>query len=132
MSRSGYSDDCFNIWRRIMWRGAVGSAIRGNRGQAFLREMVSAMDALSEHKLIANKLEMNGQVCALGAVGKARGLDMSKIDYEDKDIVSAAFGIAAALAAEIAFMNDEDTYCAETPQQRFVRMRQWVVENIRC
>jgi hypothetical protein len=37
MSRSGYSDDLEN-WSLIRWRGAVASAIRGRRGQAFLRE----------------------------------------------------------------------------------------------
>ncbi|KGC50992.1 hypothetical protein DO66_5867 [Burkholderia pseudomallei] len=36
MSRSGYSDDCGG-WSLIRWRGAVNSAIKGARGQKFLR-----------------------------------------------------------------------------------------------
>jgi hypothetical protein len=45
MSRSGYSDD-HSEWDLIRWRGAVASAIRGKRGQAFLRELLVALDAM--------------------------------------------------------------------------------------
>ena len=34
MSRSGYTDEC-DGWELVRWRGAVNSAIRGKRGQAF-------------------------------------------------------------------------------------------------
>src|SRR5258708_2686320 len=107
MSRSGYSDDCDDQWRHIMWRGTVKSAIRGKRGQAFLREMLAAMDALPEKKLVASELEANGQVCAIGSVGRARGIDMSKVDPEDYDTVAGTFGIATPMAQEIVYMNDE-------------------------
>lgn len=90
MSRSGY-DDNIDQWNLIRWRGAVASAIRGKRGQAFLREMLAALDALPERKLIARKLESRGEVCAIGAIGKARGVDMSNIDPEDHDTVAAKF-----------------------------------------
>jgi hypothetical protein len=132
MSRSGYSDDD-NNWLMIIWRGAVASAIRGRRGQAFLKEMLAAMDALPEQKLIAHELEAHGAVCALGAVGKARGLDMSKIDPKERDVVAGAFGIAPALAAEVAYMNDEGIgyWVNEMPETRFARMREWIKDNIR-
>jgi hypothetical protein len=133
MSRSGYSEDFDDYWQLILWRGAVASAIRGKRGQAFLKEMLAAMDALAERKLIAHELEMDGAVCALGAVGKARGLDMKKIDPDEKDMVACAFGIAGALAAEIAFMNDEGVgyWVNEAPEARFARMRRWVESQIK-
>lgn len=57
MSRSGYYEDYEHDWYQIMWRGAVKRAIRGKRGQAFLREMLTALDALPEPRLIAEKLE---------------------------------------------------------------------------
>src|SRR5437879_4918550 len=99
MSRSGYSDDGDNDWGLICWRGAVASAIKGKRGQEFLYEMLHALAALPERKLIANDLEAEGSVCALGAVGKARGIDMKGIDPEDREKVAEVFGIAPALAA---------------------------------
>lgn len=130
MSRSGYIDDC-EIWDLIRWRGAVASAIRGKRGQAFLLEMYRAMEALPERKLIAGELEADGAVCAIGAVGKARGIDMSKIDPEDRETVAQVFGIPPTLAAEIVFENDEYNYWQkEEPEARYQRMRQWVVDNL--
>lgn len=125
MSRSGYNDDCGDEWSFVRWRGVVKSAIRGKRGQAFLYEMLHAMAALPERKLIANDLEKEGCVCAIGAVGKARGMDMSGLDPEDCETVAVRFGISAALAQEIVYMNDE-AFSHETPEGRFERMRRWI------
>lgn len=108
MSRSGYSDDCDDEWALIRWRGAVASAIRGKRGQAMLREMVLALDALPEKRLAAGELVTEGgDCCALGAVGLSRGLDMAPIDPHDLDSVAEAFNLTNALVAEIAYHNDE-------------------------
>lgn len=132
MSRSGYSDDC-DQWCLIRWRGAVASAMKGSRGQAFLREMLAALDALPERKLIAKDLETaDGAVCALGAIGKARAMDLQKIDPEDHETVAGAFGLAHAMACEIMFENDDGAgyWSNETPEQRFARMRRWIKSEI--
>lgn len=130
MARSGYSDDNDDQWQFIRWRGAVASAFRGKRGVAFLGEMLAAMDALPEKKLIADDLEHEGAVCAIGSVGKARGLDMSHLDPHEPEAVASAFGIAHAMACEIVYMNDEACFRIETPEQRFVRMRKWIKDEI--
>lgn len=134
MSRSGYRDGSdIEQWDLIRWRGAVASAIRGKRGQAFLQEMRSAMDALPEKALIAEELQTaDGAVCAIGSVGKARGLDMSGLDPEDYSSVAAAFGINEKLAQEIVWLNDEAGSHRETPEERFLRIRRWVEKNIRA
>ena len=129
MSRSNYSEDLDNDWAMICWRGAVASAIKGRRGQAFLREMLRAFDAMSKPRLIRNKLHSKDGVCAIGAVGASRGLDMSKVDPEYPEAVAAFFGIAKALAAEIEYENDE-AVGEESEETRFDRMRQWVLENL--
>lgn len=133
MSRSGYYDDCDDNWAHIRWRGQVASAMRGKRGQAFLREILAAMDAMPVKRLITGELEIDGEVCAIGAAGRARGMDMSKIDPEDYDSVAGKFGIAAPLAQEIVFMNDEnfDSYWCKTPEERFQKMRAWIVKNLK-
>lgn len=125
MGRSGYSDDCDDQWASIRWRGAVNSAIKGKRGQAFLRELIAALDALPEKKLVASQLEADGQFCALGAVGKRRGMDLQNMDPEDMPSVADSFGIADAMAREIVFTNDEACYYNETPEGRWRRMRAW-------
>lgn len=134
MSRSGYTDDYpesrEEAWSSICWRGAVVSALRGKRGQAFLREMLAALDALPVQRLIAGDLEYEGEVCAIGSVGRARGMDMSDIEAEDREMIAARFGIAEAMVGEIEYQNDEAALFGETAEQRFVRVRAWIVEKI--
>lgn len=141
MSRSGYTDDMDDQWAHIRWRGVVASAMRGKRGQAFLKEMLAALDAMPVKRLIAHELavplkcrcswcqEQVASVCAIGAVGRARGMDMSKLDPDDYDTVAWQFGIASPLAQEIVFMNDECGYFP-TPEARFDSVRAWVVSCI--
>jgi hypothetical protein len=130
MSRSGYTEDMEDNWALIRWRGAVMSAIRGKRGQEFLGKMLAALDAMPEKRLIARELENDGEVCALGSVGRAQGVDMSKIDPEDYGQVAAAFNIPESLAREIEYVNDEwETYRA-TPEKRFETVRKWVASQL--
>lgn len=140
MSRSGYTED-LDWWHLIMWRGRVASAIRGKRGQALLRDLLAALDAMPEKRLIANELEAEGEVCALGAVGRLRGIDLAQLDPEDADRVAGAFDVATCLAQEITYINDEygpigwdpvtRKRIDETPEQRWQRVRDWAVENLR-
>jgi hypothetical protein len=130
MSRAGYSDDLDN-WALIRWRGQVASATRGKRGQQFLRDLLTALDTLPEKRLIRNELQDNkGEVCALGALGKSRNMDMGTIDPGEPEDVASAFNIAEQLAREVVYVNDEWGY-NETPEQRYKRMREWVSAQIR-
>lgn len=157
MSRSGYSDDC-DGWDLIRWRGAVQSAIRGERGQKTLRELLVALDAMPDKRLVANELQTaDGDFCTLGALGAARGVPLDSVDTEDREAVASLFGIAPALAAEIMYENDEcsDEYdfcevviCGpmrrpdthrrwvrvfnqRAAEQRWARMRNWVASHIK-
>jgi len=125
MSRSGY-DNYGDSWDLIRYRGAVASAIRGKRGQKLLKELLIGLDNMSEKRLIANELESDGEFCVLGVAGKARGIEMSGIDPEDSELVAKTFDIADALAREIVNSNDDGVYFIETPEARWVRMRDWI------
>jgi hypothetical protein len=128
MSRSGYSDDCENL---ELYRASVERALKGKRGQAFLRELAAAMDAMLEKALIAGELiTPEGDCCAIGTVCKARGVDVSKVNYDDPDSVARAIGVARSMAAEIEYENDEGSRRAETPAERWQRMRKWVNDNL--
>lgn len=129
MSRSGYSDEVEDTWALIRWRGAVESALRGKRGQALLRDLIVALDAMSKKRLIQGELQEGEEVCALGAVGRMRGIDMGKTDPDDYEQVAPLFGIAEALAREVMYENDEGGY-SETPERRWERMRKWALENL--
>jgi len=128
MSRSGYSDSCEG-WELIRWRGQVKSAIRGKRGQSLLREMLEALDAMPQKRLIANALEKDGEVCALGSLGRKRGIDMTGIDPHEYETVAAKFGVARQLVQEIAYLNDECTW-RQTPEERWKEMRDWVQQQL--
>lgn len=130
MSRSGYVDD-IDQWDLIKWRGQVASASRGKRGQMFFLELIAALDALPEKKLIAEDLIKEGVVCALGAVAQRRGQDVSGLDPEDRDTVAGFFGLPYALTCEIVWTNDEGGPFKETPEARWARVRAWAVSNLR-
>jgi hypothetical protein len=87
------------------------------------------MDAMPEKRLITNELRKDGEFCALGVVGAARGIDLESLDPEEPTEIAAAFNIACPLAQEIAYENDECGW-KQTPEQRWTRMRKWVEENI--
>jgi hypothetical protein len=129
VSRSGYDD--IDNWQLIRWRGQVASAIRGKRGQAFLRELIEALDALPKKRLIAHDLQSGSNVCAIGSVGLKRGIDMSRLDPQDSDQLANIFDIARPLVCEIEFMNDEAHYWNQTPEKRWQQMRQWAVSNLK-
>ena len=179
MSRSGLTDDIEDVLAYGRWRGMVASSIRGKRGQAFLKELLAALDAMPEKRLIRNALIVDGEptyemrdiivgadelvardgtvcamgdVCTLGALGKARGLDMSDVDPDDFESVSDIFDVVECLAQEIEWMNDEAgvrrrvpipnvredkwdcfdyDFLPETPEDRWARMREWVASKIK-
>ena len=129
MSRSGYSDDCEYMG---LYRGAVDRAFAGKRGQSFLKELADAMDAMPEKKLISDELiTSNGEMCTIGVVCKARGIDVSGVDVEDAECVGKLVGIARSMAAEIEYMNDEQGKYDETPENRWTRMRKWIQSEIK-
>lgn len=129
MSRHGYSEDCDDDLALGRWRGQVASAIRGKRGQTFLKELVQALEAMPEKKLIPHELVEKGQVCALGAVGVARGMDMEGVEPSDHEYLGKKFGIASQLVQEIEYINDED--CSSDPEERWRQMLGWAKKQLK-
>jgi hypothetical protein len=133
MNRSDYSCDLDN-WDLIRYRGAVASAVRGRRGQKLLREMADALDAMGPKRLISGDLLRDGEVCALGAVMQARQIQADVIDPYDFETVAEKLDVADALVREVAFVNDEawQTYDRrETPEQRWIKVREWVRQQLK-
>lgn len=135
MSRSGYIDDGFESredqWRYICYRGAVKSAIKGKRGQAFIKEAIKALDALPTKELISYELEEEGQFCTLGAVGLSRDIDMSDVDVAAPCEVAALFKIPESLVREIEFENDEGAFVRyDDAKGRWRYMRNWLESQL--
>jgi len=132
MNRSRYNDDVELDANYYLFRANVDRSIKGRRGQAFLRELAAEMDAMPERVLIEGELiDAEGNCCAIGVVCKARGLDVTKVDDHEPDEVGALVGISRQMAAEIAYMNDEEWSHSQTLEQRWTRMRKWVAEQLK-
>ena len=126
MSRHGYSDECENF---AMWRGVIASATRGKRGQAFFRGLVEALDAMPDKRLVKGELQMDdGSVCALGCLGKHRGVTIEEVDTEDWERLGDMFDIAPQLAQETMFVNDE--WHVSGPEARWRLVRDWAARQI--
>lgn len=118
----GYRAQCALEIERAFTEAGAKIQIRGKRGQSFLREILAALDALPEHKLIAHELvEKDGAVCALGAVSKARGVDMTGVDPENIERVADIFFISGALAREIVYKAQHLQREAEANPEAFER-----------
>ena len=138
MSRSGYSYDYEGL---ELYRAAVEKAIKGKRGQTALRDLLQALDQMPEKKLIRNSFSCEDGVCSLGALAKLREADTTDLEavkgmwgeYEkvDQQRVGKLLNIAPSMAAEIMFMNDEGAVNLETDEERWTRMRWWVVSMLR-
>lgn len=155
MSRHGISEgdggwDEFDELRMWAATNATERAIKGKRGQAMLRELATALDAMPSKRLVRGSFERraDGEVCALGCLGRARGVDMSELQrlaeiaerdeddpYDDWGIprtAADAFGVARSLAQEVMYQNDDGALdnTRETPETRWLRMRAWVARQL--
>ena len=146
MSRSGYCsdyeyDDPLELGRQ---RAAVSNSIAGKRGQAFLRDLAATLDVMPEKRLTAHVWDApitgmpfaprGGEVCALGAVTRARGIDTSMHDPDDDsavEIVASQINISVAMAREIVWMNDDAYSHRTSPEERWRLVREWVGDHIK-
>lgn len=87
--------------------------------------------SLPDKRLILGALEdEEGGVCAIGAYGKRKGLDLSKFDVDyETDEVGIAGGMPRLVAWKVVEMNDIQLDHV-TPEQRYEKMLAWVESNI--
>jgi hypothetical protein len=130
VSRSweGESDDPLD-WGR--YKAATRSTLRGRRGQAFLRELIAALDALHRPELSAGALgnRRTGCVCALGAIALAQGASFDDLARDNGDWgpgdAADWYNISPTLANEIISANDDwgDGNSAKVRQSRWRHVR---------
>ena len=115
------------------WRLAVARAIQRKSGQAFLKEMKAALEALPEKKLLMENLQdeyEDGAVSALGAIGRLRNLKMSNIDPEDYEQIAALFKVPHSLVCEVMYMN-YDHWWRLSPKARYKKVIGWLESQIK-
>lgn len=131
MGRHGYNEDCYDDDLQLgRWRGIIASATRGKRGQRFFLELIEAFDAMPVKELVKGDLETEeGAVCALGALGKHKGVNVKAIDTEDWATLGKVLDVAGPLTQEVMYENDEMGRSA-TPADRWRYMRAWAVAQL--
>jgi hypothetical protein len=153
--------DMADFLRSCAYNGNLRRHLGGRAGQRFLWELYFALEALPKRALITGALEdKDGAYCALGAVARARAVAIPAelgIEASDEygpvleasdfyDEVSGLLDIHEMMAREVMYKNDEcdnlhyvpgpplRQSCPtrkETPEERWYRMRRWVVSKLR-
>ncbi len=115
-----------------LWQANCERSLRGKHGQEELRELREALLALPEKRLIHESLEdEEGGVCAIGAYGKRKGVDLSKFDVDsDTDEVGIAGGMPRLVAWKVVEMNDMQFSSEFTPEQRYEKMLAWIESKL--
>lgn len=131
MSRSNYTEDGSN-WDYICWSGAVNSAIKGKRGQHFIKEALMSLEIMKDKRLITEEFKSHdGCYCTLGVLAKNKNIDVSNINPEDSEAIAKIFNVSKALIKEIVYQNDEGGWNEEEePEERWIRMRKWLLAKI--
>ena len=137
-----YQDDYYDFepWMEGQQAGALKSAIRGQRGQRLLRDLVAGLDALHTPELSAGALEdeATGCCCGFGAVRRYRGAAAVPLRFhpmeEDLDPPHFAepFDVAPALARAVVAVNEEwsNSNKEAARRQRWERVRVWAVRHL--
>lgn len=104
-----YEADGENPAENLYWPN-LRRACRSKRGQRVLREVVEALLALPQRRLIANAIkEPSGEVCAVGAVAQYKGVDLGEYregDQEDTIQIGESIGMGRMIPWHLGFMND--------------------------
>lgn len=145
-SRFDNMDDS-NSASPAQWAYRLRRSVGSKRGQAFLRELLAALDAVPGHRLIGGSMKAEGSnVCALGAYAawremNERGItwrgavrELPRADGDDDEgwlvtcrLVRDRYDVAWTLAYEIAEFNDENAASAtDDPADRWRDVRDYV------
>ena len=128
-----------------LWAYHLRRATASKRGQAFLRELLAALDAVPGHRLIGGSIKAEGSnVCALGAYAAWREMRERGITWRGAvrelpygggeqgwattcELIRDRYGVAWTLAYEIAEFNDENAASATLdPADRWRDVRAYV------
>ena len=128
MSRITYTEEEAFAGQVALWQANCARSLRGKKGQAELFALREALLALPVKRLLRDELYNDaGEVCAIGAYGKYKGVDIFKYDPEDTchDDIGVEGGMPRLVAWKVVEMNDEE-FDRVSPEQRYEKMLSWV------
>lgn len=132
MSRINYSEEEDYPGQFDLWQANCDRSLKGKSGQEELLVLRDALLAMPDKRLIHGSLVAeDGEVCAIGAYAKHKGLDLQKFDPEDEtDAVGIEAGMPKLVAWKVVEMNDIELDSRISPENRYAKMLQWVENEL--
>lgn len=132
MNRISYCDEEGWPGQFDLWQANCLRSLRGKQGQKELLVLQEALLALPEKRLIHGSLvDEDGEVCAIGAYAKAKGLDIQSFDPEEEtDAVGIQAGMPRLVAWKVVEINDFQLHSHFTPEERYTKMLAWVERQL--
>lgn len=147
-----YYDDYSDDARQYQWyfESNLKRALTTRRSARALADLVSALDALPKHELMAGRMIERWyedddetlrayEVCAIGAYALYKGADVKTLpecspEYSDDVVeetaaIGAQYGMAKVLAQHISWLNDE-RFEHLAPRARWQAVRDWAVKQL--
>jgi hypothetical protein len=136
--RISWSDDEEHPGQSDLWQANCRRSLNGRAGQSELRALREALLKLPDKRLSQGSLvDEEGDVCAIGAYAKAKGLDLNQFDPEEEtDAVGIEAGMPPLVAWKVVEMNDVEfashshSFSPISPEQRYSKMLAWVESQI--
>lgn len=135
-----YYDDEPSPQEEGLIAGALRSAIRGKRGQRFLRDLIAALDALPSKELSAGALEdeQTGCCCAFGAVRRWRGAAAVPLWFDpmEEDLspshLAEPFNVSETLAWAVVAANESCFSGNAEPERRrrWEEVKRWALRHL--
>lgn len=127
MSRIDWTDEEDRPGQFALWQANCLRSLQGKQGREELQVLRAALLALPDKRLIYGSLvDEDGEVCAIGAYARHKGLDLQKFDPEDAtDDVGIEAGMPKLAAWKVVEMNDVE-FDHLTPERRYVKMLEWI------
>lgn len=132
--RISWSDEEDRPGQFDLWQANCRRSLNGRAGQEALRDLESALLAMPEKRLIVDDLAVDGEVCAVGALMRARGVPQGRLEEisgdDDTDVLAAKEARVPRLVGwKLVELNDYELEHV-TPEQRYERVLDWVRERL--
>lgn len=126
--RINYSDDEIYPGQFELWQANCRRSLNGKAGQRALRDLETALLALPTKRLIADELhDVAGDVCAIGALARAKGLKPKADPGYEMEEVGVECGMPRLVAWKVVEINDIELSSYRVgPEARYERVLAWV------
>ena len=107
-----------------LWQANCERSMRGKRGRQALLDLEAELLSMTDKRLIGDDLAANGEVCAVGALMRHRGVDQQHLEQlndsglESDELAVREAKVPSLVAWNLVELNDIELEHA-TPEERY-------------